>query len=368
MGDSEKVMRESREDRANMASNFSPKPRSFLARWHWWVGYASLGWSILYCLLGFYWALGGGGFPFGENDTRGDMMGSFLSNLSADVGGTAIAIICLVGIVVALAMVQSWGRWIPKVLILSFSMLMCVTLILVVPDVRIVQNFAYMFALHFDLIDWLVVNQVFCIIGGFIWGAAAVAYHLRTREACGNCGRIDASKGTSSISMTQWGKWFTYISIILALPYGIVRWAWAAGIPLGVSGEVWVANTSLEGKMVEFILGGLHIGGAILSLGLIQSWGETFPRWCLFLAKKRIPIWFVVAPATMASAIITVAGLKTSIQIISGIVNGTFSITIDNWGEFGPTLFWLPWGISLGAATFAYYMRRRGQCKYCGRH
>ncbi|PGV62645.1 hypothetical protein COD94_17820 [Bacillus cereus] len=40
---------------------------------------------------------------------------------------------------------------------------------------------------------------------------------------------------------------------------------------------------------------------------------------------------------------------------------------IQKWGELGALLFWLPWGVAFGLATIAYYQRRRGQCKYCRR-
>ncbi len=59
--------------------------------------------------------------------------------------------------------------------------MMSVTLVIIIPDVRIVQNFAYMFTLYFGLNDWPVVNQVLCIIGGFIWGASAMTFYRRKR-------------------------------------------------------------------------------------------------------------------------------------------------------------------------------------------
>ena len=148
----------------------------------------------------------------------------------------------------------------------------------------------------------------------------------------------------------------------MALPYGIVRWAWAAGIPLGTNDSSLIGNTDMIS--MEILLGSLCFVGAILTLGLIQTWGEFFPSWCFFLAGKRIPIWFVVIPSTLMSAIITIAGVKLTPQIIYMIADG--SIHAGNWGGIGPFLFWLPWGISLGAAIFAYYIRRRGRCKHCG--
>jgi hypothetical protein len=336
---------------------------SWLSRWPKWTGYAAAIWSLIYGLLGLYWLLEGTGFPFGKNDLRGQMMGSFLSNLDVDVGGTVIASAGLVGTVVASAMVSTWGRRIPSKILLSFSWVTSVTLVLIVPDSRIVQNFAYLFLLHFDLIDWRVVNQVFCIVGGFIWGASAIAYFRLTRDACGNCGRKDVSEGSTAKSAAQWGKLFTYLAVIMALPYGIVRWAWALSIPLGINDSTIVGNEDIV--ITEAILGGLCIGGGIITLGLTQRWGEIFPRWCLFLAGKQIPIWIVLVPATLISAIITITGLKLSPQIIYMMVNGT--ITIENWGELVPFLSWLPWGISLGIAILAYYLRRRGRCKHCGK-
>jgi hypothetical protein len=335
---------------------------SWLSRWPQWTGYAAALWSGLYGLLGLYWFLGGNGFPFGKNDSRAEMMGSFLSNLNVDVGGPVIAIAGLTGTVVAIAMKETWGSRFPRSIILFFAWIMSVTLIFIIPDSRIAQNFAYLFLLHFDLLDWRVINQVFCIVGGFIWGASALAYFRHTQNTCGNCGRKDATEGPSGAT-AKWGKWFTYSAVIMALPYGIVRWAWALGIPLGTHDSSMIGN--VDNAIAEAILGGLCIGGGILTLGLIQKWGVIFPRWCFFLAGKQMPIWLVMVPAMLMSAIITITGLKLSPQIILMIVNG--SITSENWGEFVPFLFWLPWGVSLGIATLAYYLKRRGRCKHCGK-
>jgi hypothetical protein len=331
-----------------------PKQSSWLSRHPNWALYAAAVWSLIYGALGSFWVLGGAGFPFGENDARGHMMGSFLADIRADAGGAAIIIAGLIGTAVAMAMIRQRGNRIVRGVLLTFAWSASAALIVLIPDIRVLQNFAYAFMLHFDLLDWPVVNQILCIAGGFLWGAAALAYQRRTREACMNCGRTDAGQGKSSITAARWGKWVTYIAVVTALPYGIVRLAWAAGIPLGASDA-----TS------PFVLGLLPIGGAILTLGLIQRWGEIFPNWCLFLAGKRVPIWFAAIPATLASALMTLAGLKMSPHIISGFLDG--SITHHNWGISGPGLFWLPWGISLGAATLAYYLRRRRSCKHCGR-
>lgn len=329
----------------------------WLSRWSAWVPYAASVWSLIYGTLGLYWALGGAGFPFGENDVRGQMMGSFLTGLQTDVGGTVIAAAGWFGAVASLAAIRPWKHRIARVVLLAYSWTAFVILVLGIPDIRVLQNFAYAFMLHFDLIDWPVLNQLLCMAGGFLWGAVALAYQRRMRDASGNSGRTDADRRTSSMAAAGWGRGATYAAIVLALPYGIVRCAWAAGIPLGTS-AAGLAEQPLAGRIVEAILGGLPIYGAILTLGLIRPWGETFPRWCLFLAGKRVPVWFAVVPATLASALMTMAGLKISPYVVTRLVEG--SIHGGNWGELGPGLFWLPWGVSLGFATLAYYVRRRG--------
>ncbi|MEC0253849.1 hypothetical protein [Paenibacillus lautus] len=324
--------------------------------------YSAAIWSLLYGILGLYWALGGVGFPFGENDARGQMMGSFLSDIRADTGGIAIAITGCVSAAAALFMARVQGNKWQRLILLAVAWSLCAVFVAVIPDVRVLQNFAYAFMLHFHLLDWPVLNQGLCMAGGLIWGTAALAYQRQSRNACLNCGRTMDRDGASHAA--SWGKKVTYLSVIMALPYGIIRWAWAAGIPLGTNPEL-VMGQPLMDRISEIVLGGLTIGGALLTLGLIQRWGEVFPRWCMPLARKRVPIWLGAVPATLAAALMTNAGLKVFPHVISGIRNG--SIHGGNWGELGPGLFWLPWGISLGAAALAYYLRRRGPCKHCGR-
>ncbi|GIN73337.1 hypothetical protein J14TS2_38120 [Bacillus sp. J14TS2] len=341
---------------SNLSTNKLVKT-TWLSKWSHWVGYVAAIWSLCYGLLGIYWFFGGAGFPFGENDPRGEMMGSYLASLRSESGGGIIATAGWIGFIAAFAMVNKWGKGIARYILLTVAWIFSALLILIVPDSRIMQNFAYLFMFHFDLIDWIVVHQIFCIIGGFIWGAAAIAYSRTSRNACSNCGRTPGR--TTAGSAARWGRWFTYMAVIFALPYGMVRWAWALGIPLGTN------NMSIVGDFSgEAILGGLCIGGGILTFALIKRWGEVFPRWCLFLAGKQVPVFVVVMPAMLMSAIITLSGLKVFPAVFSMIIHG--AITSENWGEMAPTLSWLPWGASLGVATWAYYQRRRSRCMHCG--
>jgi hypothetical protein len=83
------------------------------------------------------------------------------------------------------------------------------------------------------------------------------------------------------------GRWATYVAVVIPIPYAVTRWAWALGFPLGISEEFL-----REGQEVGLWWAGaaLAVGGAILTLGLVQRWGEVFPRWIPFLGGKRVPI------------------------------------------------------------------------------
>ena len=78
-----------------------------------------------------------------------------------------------------------------------------------------------------------------------------------------------------------------------------------------------------------------------------------------------MPIALAVLPATLISAVITSAGLMFIRLAVTGVFDEFFGP--GNPATYVPELFWPLWGVSLAAATLAYYYRRRGRCKYCGR-
>jgi hypothetical protein len=92
--------------------------------------------------------------------------------------------------------------------------------------------------------------------------------------------------------------------------------------------------------------------GAMLTLGLTQQWGETFPAWVPGLAGRTVPPALAIAPASLISVAVTSAGL--------GYVRSfrRSGIPVEGWGMVVPGLLWPLWGAALGAATVAYYLRR----------
>jgi hypothetical protein len=357
--------------------------RLWLARWPGWIGYVAAAWSLMYGLLGLWWALGGAGFPFGrENDP--DAALSVLAGIRAKTGAPVIAALGLAGAVAGLTIARTWGGGIIRAVLLGFAWGAAAVLALVIPDYRVLMAVAYAPIIligdpfgwppDVNLIDafpWPVVNQFLCIGGGLLWAATAVAYGRRSRGVCGYCGRTDADSGwTMPSSAARWGRWAVYVAVIVPILYALTRWAWALGIPLGISDEFLREGQEIGLWWAGAGLATIAVGGALLTLGLVQRWGEVFPRWIPFLRGRRVPIWLAVVPASLVSVLVTAAGLMFVRMTLTGRVEdilGEGVLTADNWAALGPELLWPVWGAALGAATLAYYYRRRGKCNHCGR-
>ncbi len=166
--------------------------------------------------------------------------------------------------------------------------------------------------------------------------------------------------------------WAVLVAVVIPVLYALTRWAWALGIPLGISEEFLREGQESGLWLAGAALATIAVGGAVLTLGLVRGWGEVFPRWLPFLATKRVPIWLAVIPASLVSALVTQAGLMYVRLTLDGTLveefgGGDAALTSENWAALGPELLWPVWGVALGAATLAYYYRRRDTCGRCGR-
>jgi hypothetical protein len=353
--------------------------------WHRWpegIGYAAGSWSLTYGALGLYWALGGAGFPYGfEHDPAAHL--SVLANVRPEGAAPFIAALGLVGAVVAGVMARAWGRGVARAALVAFAWAVAVWLALLIPDFRLLVVVAYAPILLIgapfgwpegvrfsDAVPWPVLNQVVCIGGGLLWAAAAVAYQRRTRVACGHCGRADdVVTWTTPAAAARWGNRAVSIAVIVPVVYALTRWAWALGIPFGITEKFFREGQAIGLWWRGAALATVAIGGAMLTYGLIQPWGEVFPRWLPFLARKPVPRALVIIPAALVAVIVTTAGLMFFRLTLSGDFRlGDNPINFEeNLGALAPELLWPFWGAALSAATLAYYYRTRGRCKYCGR-
>ncbi|MBW7454396.1 hypothetical protein ACFOLF_00060 [Paenibacillus sepulcri] len=336
-----------------------------LSHWPQWIGYAAAVWSLLYGLLGVFWTLGGEGFPFGHGHDPNPEY-SALGFVHAETAAPVIAAMGLLGAVVSLMMTLARRRHAGslRLTLSAFAWLLAILLLLVVPDYRTLASVAYVFLLKFSIINWSILNQFLCIIGGFLWVLTTIAYQRRVHFACENCGRTEKGVAgwTEPAAAARWGRWVTLIAVFIPMVYSITRIAWAFDIPLLVSSEFL---HSMNGEFPGIwwfgaALGLIEIGGSVLTYGLIRHWGEVFPCWTLGLSGKKVPPALAIIPASIMSVLTLEAGL----MMWRGFLLGAFAP--GNIGTFAPSLLWPLWGLALGAATLAYYYRRRGRCKHCG--
>jgi hypothetical protein len=219
------------------------------------------------------------------------------------------------------------------------------------------------------LIQWPLLHQVLCLIGGFLWLGATVSYARRSGDACLACGRRDGPEGwTSPDRAARWGRIAVYAAVVVPILYALNRYAFALGIPLGISEEYLRLGQERGMWIVGAFMASFGLVGAVLTLGLIQRWGEVFPRWMIGLAGRRVPIALAVAPAAVVSVLLVVGGIAMwsgyAQMVAQAVAGGTENINIL---AEAPTTLFPVWGVALAVATLGYYYRRRGACGTCGR-
>jgi hypothetical protein len=326
-------------------------------------------------MLGFYWWSGGAGFPYGfGNDPAARI--SILGGVTQSTAAPWIAVLGLAGTLVGLGMARGMGRHgRARAVPIVFGVGAAVTLALLIPDYRIFVFVAYAPiallgaplgldpAALLEVIDAAMINQVACIGGGLLWAAATLDSWRRTSSASPPCGQTDDGRWwTTPAGARRWGRWATYVAIGVPIVYALTRYVWALGIPLGISEELFREGQAIGLWSIGAALASLAVVGAILTLGLIQRWGEILPHWMPIIGRRRVPLALAVVPAALVAVLVTNAGLMYWRMTLSGGFEiGGIRLTLESsWAALAPELLWPLWGVALGAATAAYYLRRRG--------
>ncbi len=157
-------------------------------------------------------------------------------------------------------------------------------------------------------------------------------------------------------NVPRWARRAAVGAALTNVPSGLWRLAIAVGLPVGLAQSEY-DHVHAPG-WGSFYLLGLSLASeffALLALGLVQSWGETWPRWIPLLRGRRVP----VLPATI------VAGLGALATTIYGALFVYTSINADmeatTWGTWLLNIAYAPlllWGPLLGMVTVHYYRRR----------
>jgi hypothetical protein len=341
-------------------------------------------WSALVAAAGLWWATGGGGYPFG--DTVADDLGNLAAVVPATTTGVLLVVAGVAGVIIAALLRWGPGTGWPVRLLPKLGTLLAVAVALLVTDARLLSALAYTLVIPvlatMDSTIWgiyaaAVLNvpimiQVMAVTGVLIWTMASISAARRSRAGCGNCGR-DATQD-EAVWLAQrgrarhWCKWATATGIFFALLYPLNRIPWLFGIRMGTGEETFARlSANPAGLVTGVALGSAAIAGAVLMLGLVQRWGVVFPRWTVGLAGRRVPVSLAVIPAAVAAAALVIGGRGTvALALELGVSMRPDAVMYGPLGMASMAGF-LPWGVALAVAAAAYYYRRRGLCRMCGR-
>jgi len=355
--------------------------------WQRWAPHAAVAWSLVYAALGVYWAVSGRGFPYAPEPVSGGI-GPLIERFGPGVAWIVVMMAGIPAAAVGAAMLRGVRSRALRPLFITAGALLAGVLLLLMTGLNLLVLFGYIPYVVFDLFtsakmgrgylrdltQWTVVHQLLCLIGGFLWLAATVSYDRRSGDACLYCGRRDGPEGWQRPNQAaRWGRIAVYVSMVAPVFYALTRFAWALGFPLGMSAEhlrrgqergIWISG---------LFLATFGLVGAVLTLGLVQRWGEVFPRWMIGLAGRRVPIALAVVPASLVSVLLVVGGIviwSHLDQMVARLVaGGAKGMEVIEGIAFpvGPTLLFPVWGVALAVATLGYYYRRRGPCGVCGR-
>ncbi|MCL7454837.1 MAG: hypothetical protein M8467_17505, partial [Anaerolineae bacterium] len=331
---------------------------------------------------GAYWAVSGSGFPF-TPDIASDVTGPVVERFGPAVAWTVVILAGIPAAAVGAAMLRGVRSKALRPLFISAGALLGGVLLLLMTDVTLLIVLGYtpygIVALFTGaefsevylglLTPWTTVHQFLCLVGGFLWLAATLSYARRSGDACLYCGRRDGPEGwTSPKNAARWGRIAVYASMAVPVLYAITRYAYALGIPLGIS-EEYLRFGQESGMWTQgLFMATFGLVGAVLTLGLTQRWGDVFPRWMIGLAGHRVPIGLAVVPASLVSVLLVVGSIAMwsgFAQLVGKALTGETE-AIDIIG-LAPTMLFVVWGVALAVATLGYYYRRRGPCEMCGR-
>jgi hypothetical protein len=354
--------------------------------WHRWVPYAAVAWSLVYAALGIYWVLGGRGFPY-TPETLSDMMGPVVGRFGPGVPWIVVIMAGIPAAAVGAAMLRGVKSRALRPLFITAGALLAGVLLLLMTDLNLLVLLGYIpWAVLGRFTgekgqeylqawtQWGTIHQLLCLIGGFLWLAATVCYGRRSGGACLYCGRRDGPEGWQRPNQAaRWGRIAVYVSMVPPVFYALTRYAWALGFPLGMS-EEYLRRGQESGIWISgLFLANFGLVGVVLTLGLVQRWGEVFPRWMIGLAGRRVPIALAVVPASLVSVLLVVGGIviwfgldRMVAALAAGGAEG-IGIIGEITFQVGPTLLFPVWGIALAVATLGYYFRRRSPCRQCGR-
>ncbi|WP_156043697.1 NYN domain-containing protein [Cellulomonas sp. URHE0023] len=342
-------------------------------RWAAWALPVAALWSAGELVAGIAWLRGSGGNP--AVPRAGETSGlSVLDLAGPTAGAAALAGAGALGLAVVVAMLvqrRRGGSAAARRVVAGVAVTLGLVLALVLPDYRLLAWVAYLPIIAVMTVagtmpdgvqvwPWPVVHMALATVGGIAFLVAAREY-VRLAAPCTACGR---GTGGFAAWAVRHARWAVGVAVAVPVGYAMTRLAWAFGIPFGISRQMLddISDIAVLGAG----LAALGIGGAVLTLGLVQRWGEVFPRWIPGARGRRVPPALAIVPASVVSLLVTSAGLMLLRFWLDGTLGDAVPGGDANVAAWLPEMLWPLWGAALALATYAYAVRRREPCGRCG--
>ncbi|WP_144057005.1 hypothetical protein [Micromonospora lupini] len=162
----------------------------------------------------------------------------------------------------------------------------------------------------------------------------------------------------------RWASRWAYVAVALpvvgwAVPHGL----WVLGVPFGIPErqltEIQRGLSTGTGVAITLIppLAGL------LVLGLVQRWGQQFPRWVPGLRGRPVPRLLALIPAGAVALTLVTYGVLSGGIVVGRLVTGElpWSDVVQEWAVAATLLVFLGWGVALGVTTTGYARATRAR-------
>ncbi|MEU4219239.1 hypothetical protein [Actinoplanes sp. NPDC026623] len=254
-----------------------------------------------------------------------------------------------VGALAAVAVLIAYALWSPR---RAAACCWTVATLLLIAAFPLHLLFEIPAGLAGDVTDWRDIGARLALVAG----AAAFG---GLANACGPPrGPAATEYQPVSRSTRRWGYAAAALPVIgWAVPHGL----WLLGVPFGIS-----AQELEEGRQGLSTPAGVAITvvpplAGLLVLGLVQRWGQRFPRWMPWLRGRAVPRMLAAVPAGVVAITLVAYGLLSAAvftgQLLSGDLSG--ADLRDGWAVVGTLLVFVGWGVALGVTTAGYLRATR---------
>lgn len=174
--------------------------------------------------------------------------------------------------------------------------------------------------------------------------------------------------GRTAAGVPRWAVWTAYATALTALPSALWRIAAVVlDVPLLEADAGLGAQASDLEKGPWWYIVPLSVVSetlAFLAVGLVATWGETWPRWVPGLRGRRIPVALAAIPAAIGSLLLMLLPYTMVMYAFGlGITGEPTNLVVHGWQI---AVFWVAyaplaaWGPLLAVLTVHYWRRRTG--------